>query len=93
MSIFDMGKNMSVNDFGKILGVRDGSTEGNTWQMVTGWTMIGNRFYGDSTDFVRSVRDKLSKLPHVPLSRQDTLDVITYLERTALELRQLIGED
>lgn len=93
MSVFDMGKTVDKPIKGMMV-IPDESIDGDeyTWQYITGWSMIDNHFYGDPHAFMGSVKDTLSKINHVSFAHQDALDLAVLLERTALELRERIGE-
>jgi len=98
MLLFDMGKNqrkfMESSDIpqGERLctaGTRYTKTHPG-W--LGGYSILSGSFYGDRSHYVRDVEQDVVRLPTIGLSDDDTRKAIVYLERTALELRELIGE-
>ena len=77
MRIFDMGKNGDEY----------------RWECVSAYSIIGDDFRGDPGMYLSDIRKSIIRLDIVPLSTSEIRELIVLLERTALELRQRIGED
>ena len=87
MAVFDLGKNSKDSEWfdiesGEILRA----------EFQTGYAIIAGEFHGDASYFLRQLEPDISLLPSLDLPLEDRRRAIVLLERTALELRELIGE-
>lgn len=92
MRVFDMGRETGKKAHEDL--VAESSVEpGDTWQYLTGYALVDGVLHGDHSAYLGGIEREVTRLPEVGLSEDEVVVAIEFLERTALELREQIGEE